>query len=196
VEAPEYKVCSQCCLEKPIEDFSFDNKGLNQRRANCKECKNAASKRAYEGSRDDPESVARRIIRKCKEREKFRLAKFVKRRDKLDSLPDVELAKEQFDLDVEWVLEQKELQQNQCFYTGLAMVWSTGLIDENKRINPQAITIERINNNIGYVKNNCILVCWRANCFRGDGTIMEMLDFAREINNRAQIIKIGLNGKK
>lgn len=187
LDKPECKVCSQCGLEKVLELFPFDNKELNIRRANCKECKNAASKRSYEDSRDDPESVARRIIRKCKEREKFRLAKFVKRRDGLDKLPEVELAKEQFDLDIEWVLQQRELQKNQCFYTGLSMVWSTGLIDENKRINPQAVTIERINSLGNYTKNNCVLSCWWANCAKSCGPIDELVDLSFEVVKKYMI---------
>jgi hypothetical protein len=178
IQTQEYKICSQCNLEKVIDDFPFENKELNTRRANCKECKNAASKRSYEDSRDDPESVARRIIKKCKEREKYRLAKFIKRRDSLDKLPEVELTENEFDLDIEWVLEQRDNQGNKCWYTGLDMIWSTGLIDDNKRINPMAITIERVDSLGKYVKNNCVLSCWWANCAKNCGTIEELITFS------------------
>src|SRR6478736_7298279 len=95
----DFKVCSQCGIRKAVNEYSFENKELNQRRANCKDCKNAASKKAYEETRDDPESVARRIIKKCKEREKYRLAKFIQRSNGLDYLPEVELTENEFDLD-------------------------------------------------------------------------------------------------
>lgn len=182
----EIKICSQCGKEKDVDDFPFENKELNVRRANCKYCKNAASKKAYEDTRDDPVSVARRIIKKCKEREKERLAKFVKRRDDLDELPEVELTSNEFDLDYLWVLDQRDKQNNKCFYTGLDMIWSTGLIDEIRRMNPFAITIDRINSCKGYVRDNCVLATWRANCFKGDGTYEEMLEFSHAIvkNNK------------
>lgn len=178
------KMCSQCLKDKSEDDFPFENKELNQRRANCKDCKNAASKKAYEDTRDDPESVARRIIKKCKEREKYRLAKFVQRRDRLEFLPDVELSENDFNLDYQWVLEQRELQNNKCHYTGLDMVWSTGLIEEVKRMNPFAATVERLDSSRPYVKDNCVLACWRSNCFKGDGTYEEMIVFATSVLNK------------
>lgn len=177
----DVKACSQCGLIKPLEEFPFENKELNQRRANCKDCKNAASKKAYEETRDDPESVARRIIKKCKEREKFRLAKFVQRRDSLESLPEVELTSKEFDIDYSWVLNQRDEQKNKCHYTGREMIWSTGLIDEIKRMNPDAVTVERLNSNGSYIRDNCVLVTWRANCFKGDGLLEEMYEYAFDI---------------
>jgi len=181
IPKPGFKICSQCDKEKCLDDFPFENKELDIRRANCKDCKNEASKKAYEDTRDDPESVARRIIKKCKEREKFRLAKFVQRRDNLDYLPEVELTKNEFSIDYIWVLNQRDLQKNKCVYTGREMVWSTGLIDDIRRMNPDAITVERIDSSGSYVKENCILVTWRANCFKGDGLLEEMYEYAFDI---------------
>jgi len=177
----DVKACSQCGLIKSLEEFPFENKELNQRRANCKDCKNAASKKAYEETRDDPESVARRIIKKCKEREKYRLAKFVQRMDKLEFMPEVELSETDFNLDYQWVLQQRDIQNNKCYYTGLEMLWSTGLIDDIKRMNPYAVTVERLDSTRPYVKDNCVLACWRANCMKGDGTYDEMIMFASSI---------------
>ena len=175
------KVCSQCGKEKILDEFPFENKELNVRRANCKDCKNEASKRAYEETRNDPESVARRIIKKCKEREKYRLAKFVQHRDGLDYVPEVELTENDFDLDYTWVLAQRDLQGNKCYYTGREMVWSTGLIDEIKRMNPFAVTVERLDSTRPYVKDNCVLACWRSNCMKGDGTYEELILFCSAI---------------
>ncbi len=185
----EFKICSQCGLKKSLEEFAFENKELNQRRANCKDCKNAASKKTYEETRDDPESVARRIVKKCKEREKYRLAKFIQRRDNLSELPDVELTDKDFNIDYLWVLQQRDAQNNRCYYTGLEMVWSTGLIDDIKRMNPYAVTVERLDSTRPYVQDNCVLACWRANCMKGDGTYDEMILFATSILNKHVIEK-------
>lgn len=175
------KMCSQCGLTKSLEDFSFENKELNQRRANCKDCKNEASKKAYEDSRNDPESVSRRIVKKCKEREKYRLSKFVQRRDGLDYPPEVELTEKEFDIDYIWVLNQRDLQNNRCYYTGMEMIWSTGLIDDIKRINPFAVTVERLNSTRPYVKDNCVLACWKSNCMKNDGPYDEMILFCSAV---------------
>lgn len=175
------KTCSQCLKDKPLDEFPFENKELNQYRANCRDCKNAASKKAYEDTRSDPESVARRIIKKCKEREKYRLAKFVQRRDELEALPEVELDETNFNIDYQWVLQQRDEQNNKCYYTDIEMVWTTGLIDEIRRINPYAVTVERLDSTRPYVKDNCVLACWRSNCFKGDGSYEEMILFCSSI---------------
>ena len=57
-----------------------------------------------------------------KEREKYRLAKFVQRRDGYAYLPEVELTANEFDIDYSWVLAQRDKQGNRCFYTGREMV--------------------------------------------------------------------------
>lgn len=178
---PEYKICSQCLLKRSLLDFHIDNRIKAKRRARCKTCESINKKDAYEESRDDPMSVAKRIIKKCKEREKYRLAKFIKRRDSLLELPDVELTEEQFDIDVDWVLSQRDRQENKCFYTGIDMAWSTGLIDVNKRIRPQAVTIERVDSFGNYVKANCVLACWWANCAKNSGPINELIEYSFEI---------------
>lgn len=186
---PNLKICSQCGMEKWLGDFPFENKELNIRRANCKDCKNTASKKTYEETRDDPESVARRIIKNCKERERERLAKFVQRRDGLDYTPRVELSDNEFNIDYLWVLNQRDLQNNKCAYTGREMVWSTGLIGETRRMNPDAVTVERKDSAGSYVKENCMLVTWRANCFKGDGLLQEMYEYAYDIINKLLIDK-------
>lgn len=189
IDLQDLKICSQCGLEKSLVNFPFENKELFQYRANCKDCKNGASKKAYEETRSDPESVARRIIKKCKEREKYRLAKFVQRKECLEHLPDVELTSAEFDIDYSWVLAQRDLQDNKCFYTGRNMIWSTGLIDDVKRMNPDAVTVERLNSNGSYIRDNCVLVTWRANCFKGDGLLEEMYEYAFDIIGKLLIDK-------
>lgn len=175
------KICSKCGIKKTLDNFSFENKELNIYRANCKNCKNVASKKAYEDTRSDIESIARRIVNKCKEREKYRVSKFVQRRDNLFVMPEIELTDAEFDIDYLWVLQQRELQKNKCFYTGVEMVWSTGLIDEMKRIHPFAVTAERLDSSRPYVRDNCVLACWWANCAKGAGTFEEMLFFCSSL---------------
>jgi len=43
------KVCSKCGKRKSIFNFDFSNKKLNKRRAECKECRIAQSKKNYNG---------------------------------------------------------------------------------------------------------------------------------------------------
>ncbi len=196
VKKSKYKRCTKCHLKKSILEFPIDKRSIDKRRASCKKCKNAISKQSYEDTRDEPTSVSRRILKKCKEREKFRLAKFIKHRDDLEYLPDVQLTEDQFNLDVEWMLKQRDSQNNKCYYTDLDMIWSTGLIDENKRINPRAVTIERIDSLGNYVKSNCVLSCWWANCAKNSGPINELVEFSLEVVKKYVNNNIGESHKK
>jgi hypothetical protein len=176
----KHKKCSKCGIKKPLHDFYVDSNRPDDRKSSCKECNSIVSKRSYEESRDVPESVARRIIKNCKEREKERLARLIKRQEELDYLPQVDLTDKQFNIDIDWMLKQRDKQNNKCYYTGLEMIWSTGLID-GCRINPYAVTIERLDSSKGYVKRNCVLANWYSNCAKGSGTIEELVKFSAEI---------------
>jgi hypothetical protein len=180
-QAMKYKICSKCSAEKPITEFNLKDTANGKFRRDCKICQRSQKRKQYNATREDPISVAKRIIKKCKHREKERLAKFIKRKKKLDHLPGVTLTKRQFNLDVKWLMQQRDKQENKCYYIGKDMIWSTGLIDKGKRINPLAVTIDRIDSNRGYVKNNCVLCCWWANCAKSVGTYEEMFLFSLEL---------------
>lgn len=186
------KKCSRCGKKKPLNRFEFR---AGTYRSTCRDCRNAAKRQVYDEKRDDPTSIARRILKGCKEREKGRLAKLLKRLNGLSELPNVELTKEQFDLDVEWVLKQRDLQSNRCYYTGIDMIWSTGLI-ENRRIDPSAVTVERLDSAKGYVKENCVLACWWSNCAKASGTVEEMIHFSACIVSRSTILKRNAKRRK
>ena len=60
-----------------------------------------------------------------------------------------------FDIDKEDVLACWLHQNGKCLYTGWDMTTITGDL--------KLVSIERIDNSIGYLKNNFVLVCWCAN---------------------------------
>lgn len=52
-------------------------------------------------------------------------------------------------------------QERKCALTGIVMTWGKG------KILPESISIDRIDQSIGYVAGNVRLVCYAVNCFRG-----------------------------
>lgn len=176
------KACSQCKISKPLIEFGTDNKNNDGYRASCKTCFNKNRKNHYYNNRENPEFVARIIIKKCKERLKQKRAREIRQQTgKEANVSEILLTDDDFNIDVEWVLNKRDEQQNKCAYSGMSMQWSIGYIDDGKRLNPYVVSIDRIDSSRGYTKDNCALVCWKSNCFKSDGDLDEMLEFATAI---------------
>ncbi len=63
-------------------------------------------------------------------------------------------------------------QQGKCALTGIAMTWSKG------KILPASLSVDRIDQSVGYVAGNVRLVCYAVNCFRGRMSDDEMFTMA------------------
>jgi len=50
-----------------------------------------------------------------------------------------------------------------------------------------SVSIDRINNNKGYVKNNIQILSWRANRLKSDGTINEHIKIAKFLNDKESV---------
>jgi hypothetical protein len=79
------------------------------------------------------------------------------------------------DLTFEFLLAMWKKQKGICAYTGWPMNTHTG--------SPMLVSLERIDNEIGYSANNCALVCWIANNAKGT---YSMPDFVAMCNAVAQ----------
>lgn len=76
------------------------------------------------------------------------------------------------DLDTAWILDNLS---KGCALTGLPFVRLKGGKGPN-RFSP---SIDRINNKIGYTKDNCRMILFALNALKHDGTDEEMYDLAR-----------------
>tara|TARA_Y100000996_G_scaffold350877_1_gene290032 strand:- start:106 stop:441 length:336 start_codon:yes stop_codon:yes gene_type:complete len=74
-----------------------------------------------------------------------------------------------FDVTVEDLMELYEVQEGLCALSGLPMTRSSANSD-------YSLSIDRINNEIGYTKENLQLVCWRVNTMRSSLTV-EMFEW-------------------
>ena len=79
---------------------------------------------------------------------------------------------------------QFEEQEGKCFYCEVAMVTHSS---ENGKIDPDRMSIERMDNRVGHIKENCILACYKCNCQRQDrydcNEFYRMKAGERELNN-------------
>lgn len=74
-----------------------------------------------------------------------------------------------------------KLLKNKCEVTGI-------LFDLNKnnkwKKNPYSPSIDRINNKIGYTKENTRIVIWQYNLMKGELTDSELLDICKILTNK------------
>jgi hypothetical protein len=78
-------------------------------------------------------------------------------------------------ISVDYLLDIWTKQNGDCALTGIKMTWGQG------SILPTSISIDRIDQSLGYVEGNVRLLCHAVNCFRGRMTDEEMLAMARSI---------------
>ena len=68
------------------------------------------------------------------------------------------------------------------FYCGCDMLYSGGV---NRKTNDDAVTLERVDNNIAHTIDNCILACRACNTKRGHGASFDVMrEFAYELKTK------------
>lgn len=83
-----------------------------------------------------------------------------------------------FDLTPQDVLEMWEEQDGKCYWFGVPMQWR----DDAGPRHPLIPSLDRTDNNRGYIRPNVVLVCWAANTAKGACDLEsweEFLDFLR-----------------
>lgn len=80
-----------------------------------------------------------------------------------------------FDLDYEWIQKQAELQEMKCYYSRLTM------ITENNSL--YSMSIDRLNNDIGHMKTNCVLVIAPVNFCKNVFHHEEFINWIKEVSS-------------
>jgi hypothetical protein len=86
-------------------------------------------------------------------------------------------------VDKELLQYQFEEQEGKCFYCDVAMITHSA---GNGKRDPDRMSIERMDNRVGHIKENCILACLKCNCQRQDrydcNEFYRMKEAERELN--------------
>lgn len=179
------KTCSKCGETKPLDGYYRNKPSPQGRRPDCKACVEAQHKiylarpevraraRAYHKkynanlSPGQRKRYAAKSADWCKKtpRQLFALTLNGARQRRLS--PDMITLDELMDL---W-----KQQDGLCAVTRLKMTWRQG------RIMPTSISLDRIDNNRGYQKDNVRLICWQINAFKGRMTDDDMYSMALAI---------------
>jgi hypothetical protein len=185
------KKCHKCKLTYDITNFHKDKSKKDGLSSRCKVCQNKISKTYRE---NNPEYFIRKNkehydktqnpkrykkyqkeyldrIRKYRQTVRGKLLgllKAAKCRSKKSNL--------KLDIDIEWLLNQYEMQKGKCALTGIDFTLSLNE-DKSKKYIPFNPSIDRIDSSKGYTKDNVRLVCTIVNLALnsfGDETFKKM----------------------
>jgi hypothetical protein len=90
----------------------------------------------------------------------------------------------EFKIDLKYLLDLFEKQQGQCALSGWKLEFVSGG-DFRGNKNPRACSIDRIDNNIGYIPGNVQLTCCLPNFLKSDMNITEFRQLCKDIASRA-----------
>ena len=156
------------------EEISQKKKEYNQ---NHKEEKREYCKEYYQNHKEEKREYAKEYnethkeeIKEYHEKRKEETPLQVKLINMINSSKSSDLNKNRYDetnhITLEFLQEQHIKQQNKCGYCQIEMEFT---FDNNK--NPNQITIERLNNDIGHIKSNCIFACFKCNRYTRDNDL-------------------------
>jgi hypothetical protein len=151
------KTCTTCSVEQPIENYWRHPHGKDGRQAKCIECTKAVANTPY--------SQAKRRARQKKSR-----ATDINSRARTMRSSGQKGARQrdlEFLLDLEWYVEKLEV--GTCEMTGIPFVLDpdtcehTRVTKLNRRLNPFAPSVDRIDSEKGYTEDNCVMTCYMYN---------------------------------
>ena len=146
IKAENKLICKVCSAEKTLDYFSRTN--LHRKlpyMSWCTECKKCEQERKKKERRKGAQT-------KGLEYNITSLFKHIQRRAKLYSM--------ELTIDVPFLVELFENQKGICPYTGLPMSFEIH--------NYQRLSLDRINSDLGYTKENIVWCCWIANNMKQD----------------------------
>jgi hypothetical protein len=155
------KTCNKCNLIKEEKDFYRPNKS-----SVCKLCHL---------------EITKNYKRKKRESQEYRQEESYKQKQRRvrlwqnTLLNDCKSRKLEFNLDIDYINYLFQKQNGKCYWFGVDLIPSI-----NKK-NPNQPSIDRIDNNIGYVKGNVVLSCYSANIGRNEIDHQTWLEFIKDI---------------
>jgi hypothetical protein len=148
------KTCSQCKTVKQLTEFFKEKTNKSGLRNQCKVCRSLYSKNRREKKNSTIEGRALEFLRHAKESSIRR--------------------KQVFELEIADIVDCWDKQLQTCAYSGRKMTL------ENAK--PNTVSIERIDSNIGYTKENTVLICHAINRMKSDFKLSEFVDFCKDIS--------------
>lgn len=165
------KICSCCKEEKDIKMFSKDKKRSDGYYVYCKPCVKIKSAKRYLENKDKINKQTKAWKENNKEYYLAQQREYHKKYSQ--SIPGKyrEYKKGAFDRNYKWAITRKEFEsfwQKPCYYCGTEI---------------ETIGLDRINNDLGYIKSNLVPCCSVCNRAKDTMTAEEYIEHCRRVSN-------------
>lgn len=179
--------CLACEELRPIEEFGHDYHRKDGLKTRCRAC-NTSYMREYRkrpGSKEKIKAIQARCHQKrkhtdvAKKTQRRAFDRWKERSPKFNLYMALRHAVRRRPTDnpitIEYLMEMWGVQHGLCAVSGVPMTWSRG------KLMATSVSIDRIDQKIGYAVGNVRLVCYQVNTFRGMWSDSEMLTMAKAI---------------
>jgi len=156
------KQCIKCGKTKPESDFYKSQRGRK-----CKECVLEITRVYKRNKRSDIN---------------FRKYEGVKQKERRFRLWMNTLLHDSKRKDVIHTLKLKDIEDIFEKQGGLCYWFNIPLIPSEKKKHPQQPSLDRLDRNKGYVKDNVVLCCYSANIGRNENDVETWVDFLKKLN--------------
>jgi hypothetical protein len=148
------KTCSQCKTTKSKDKFFKHKQTKDGLHSWCKTCCNVGNRKSRDKINSTIEGRAKIFLQNARK-------SAIKR-------------KQVFELEIKDIVDCWNQQSQICAYSGRKMTLEHGKLN--------TVSIERIDSNIGYTKDNTILVCNAVNRMKSDFKLDSFVSFCRDIS--------------
>lgn len=156
----DWRKCRTCLVEQPAANFWKQPNRRDGLQTECKVCNTARQRKWVDANRERYRELNNAATRtKRKNSPERQILWSARARAKKRGL--------KFNLTVEDVVIP-----DACPVLGIPIIHYLGNGDGARR--PESPSLDRINNDLGYVKGNVIVISWRANRLKNDATLEEL----------------------
>jgi hypothetical protein len=149
----KHKTCFKCKENKEVSLFFKHRQTADGYHSWCKDCCKEGNRKSLKKTNSTIEGRARIFLRNAKK--------------------SAEKRKQEFCLEIEDIITFWKQQNGICAYTGRNMKLEAGHLD--------TVSIERINSNVGYTKDNTILVCQAINRMKSDFEFEDFYEMCADV---------------
>jgi len=173
-------ICTRCNFEKNYDQFRYDKNKKNGKRSICREC-DCREQREYRKNNKEKVNYLNRLRNSREDVYMARKYQAIKNPSTRRKIYPVELSKQDF-LNL-WEEHKKKYNGPFCAISGVKMTTKTST---NGVKNLTNISVDRLNPEIGYTKNNIIFITWEVNARKCNVTFKDcekILELKKEKEN-------------
>ena len=154
-----HKICKICNLNKPLSDFYSSQRGLK-----CKDCTLQVTREYKKNKRKNPKFREEESLKQKERRVRLWMNTLINDSKYRGAIHDIN------------VTDIEELYKKQ---NGLCYWFKIPLLPSDKNKHPQQPSLDRLDRDKGYTKDNIVLSCYSANIGRNENSLETWENFLK-----------------